>query len=75
MRHLVVTYEAAYPIEETPDLQSALQASLDSLRGEASARAISYEILENDEEYEEWYKSLERIQEVVVPSPTTITFD
>lgn len=73
-KYLVVTFEAAWPIEDT-DIHNALESALSDLRSQGAARAVDYAILEDDAAYEAWYGSIKRIHEVNVPSPQTITFD
>lgn len=73
-KYLVVTFEAAWPIEST-DIHDALESALSGLRSEGAARAVKYDVLASDEEYEHWYASNDRINEVEILSPTVISFD
>lgn len=73
-KYLMVTFEAAWPIETT-DIHDALESALSDLRSQGAARAVKYGVLESQEEYENWYDSNDRISEVEIPSPTTIAFD
>lgn len=73
-KYLMVTFEAAWPIEST-DIHDALESALSDLRAQGAARAVKYEVLIDDADYERWYASNDRINEVEIPSPTVIAFD
>lgn len=73
-QYLMVTFQAAWPVDST-DIHDALESALSDLRSQGAARAITYEILDDDVAYENWYNNPHVLHEVVVPSPQTITFD
>ena len=72
-RFLVITIEACAEIN--PDLGEFIQATLDGARSMGSARAVGYRILDNEFEYEKWYNSPNRIQEVEVPEVKITKFE
>lgn len=74
MKYLVMKLEVCWGLEDT-DFHNAIQSALDDLRGQGAARAVGYEILDNDEEYEEWYNSNRRIQEIPIPVTTMVSWD
>ena len=74
MKYLVMKMEVCWGMDDT-DLHNVIQSALDDLRGSGAARAVGYEILDNDEEYDAWYKSNNRIQEVPIPVTTMVHWD
>lgn len=73
MRYIVISLEAAFEIDN--EVGESIRYTLEQLRGLAAARAVNFQILETDAEYEEWYNSPRIISSVDVPVPQTITFD
>lgn len=74
MQYLVMRFEVAWGLEDTPNLGRAIQSTLDDMRGEGAARAVSYRVLENDQEYEAWYND-HGIHEAQIPVPTVVSWD
>lgn len=74
MTYLMVTFEAAWPIEST-DIHEALESALSDLRSQGAARAMKYEIMDDDIAYENWYNNPHRLYEVEIPQPNIIRFD
>lgn len=70
---LVMTFEAAFEIG--PHTGSEISNTLDALRSEGAGRATGSRILESEEEYEKWYSSTDRINEVEIPVPQIVQFD
>ena len=74
MQYLVISFEAAFPVDK--DCGNAIQNTLEALRSEGAARATASRILENEEAYETWYSDrVNAISEVEVPLPQVISFD
>lgn len=66
VRHVILTIEAAIPIDK--DLGQSIQACLDDVRGQSAARVVDTKILGNQAEYDAWYSSPDRKQEIEVPT-------
>ena len=72
MKYLVMTFEVAFGLDGE-DIGQAIQEVADALRSQGAGRAVHADILPNDKEYEAWYNSSRRIQEVEIPIASTIT--
>ena len=70
---LVFNIEVCFDIDK--DLAHNIQSTLDDCRGLAAARVVGTRILNSEKEYDDWYKSPERIQEVEIPVATTMKID
>lgn len=71
-KYIIVTYQAAYEIHGS--VGEDIKSTIEDLRGLAAARAIKYELMETDEEYQNWYTT-HGITEIEIPYPQVISID
>ena len=69
---LVLTFEVAFAI--TPRTRQEITSTLNELRGQAVAKAVSSRLITGDGDFDKWHKT-PGIHSVEVPMPQVITFD